>query len=448
VNDLLLYIPAVGTMLVLLGFSAFFSCSEAAFFSLGEVERRKLAEKGTLGKIAAGISEKPEYLLNSILFGNLFVNLLIFTMSSVLTFQVGEKSHWSWLIAVGTLLSVILFGEVLPKNFGVTAPQFFALSSAVPLSILVRLLRPVLPLLNKLNVLSRRVFCPEFEPEPYLLAGDLERAVALSGDDAALLLREQRSIQNIVALSEMQAEELMRPRKLIKTFKPDVSFDEMIAELHGTLPLSGYCLLTEPDSDEIVSALCLSRLTATEIAAFSTASDWHERFEPVIYVPWSVPVAEVLETLHQAQRRVAVVINELGETIGVVTLDDILTTVFTREQGRSRRLLNRLEIQRIHKDTWLLTGLTSLRRLQRLVNETAVNGRAAGERACAPVTFEKHSSVTVGGLLREILERLPKQGDVCQVANLRFTVVAVGDGGDISVHLTILSRSQLKTGVS
>ncbi|MDR3233232.1 MAG: CNNM domain-containing protein [Planctomycetaceae bacterium] len=420
-NELFVYIPAAVTMLVLLGFSAFFSCCEAAYFSLNKTDRKTLAGRGMLGKLAVRLSEKPEHLLNSILLANLFVNLLIFTISSILTFQVGEKSHWAWIITVIPLFAVILFGEVLPKNFGVTAPHFFALTFAVPLSLLVNLLRPVLPMLNKLNILSRRVLYPDFEPEPYLLAGDLERAVALSGEDAALLKREQRSIQNIVSLSEMQAEELMRPRSLLRIFKPGTSFDEIITELRGTLPLSGYCLLTEPDSEEIASALCLSRLTALDIE-----TSWQERFEPVVYVPWSSPVAEVFERLQKQNRRVAVVINELGETIGIITLDDVIATIFTREQGRSRRLLNRLDIQRISKGIWQLTGLTSLRRLQRHFGES----------------FEMYSSLTVGGLLREMLERFPKTGDVCRVGTLQLRVAAVSEGNDLVVHLSVLSEKK------
>lgn len=403
-------------MLILLAFSAFFSCSEAAFFSLSETDKQNLTRKGGLGEKALMLLKKPEYLLNSILFGNLIVNLLIFTISSVLTFQVGEKTNWAWLIALAALLAVILFGEVLPKNFGVTAPVFFTTASTPFLLLLVRVLRPVLPLLSKLNILSRRVLCPGIDPEPYLLSSDLERAVALSGEDAALLKREQRSLQNIVSLSAIQAEELMRPRSLLKVFKPPVTFDTVASELHGTLPKSGYCLLAEQDSEEIAAALCLSRLPAAATENFR-----EKQFEPVIYVPWSVSAAEVFEQLQNAGRSVAVVINELGETIGIITVDDIIETVFTREQGRSRRLLDRLELQRVAQSVWQLTGLTSLRLLHRKFG----------------VSFSAYSSLTVGGLLREVLERFPKAGDACRVENLEFKVVSVDEMNDLTVHLTV-----------
>ena len=411
---LISYTPALLAMFILLTFSAFFAFSEAAFFSLSQTSRSALAKKGKLGKLVLQLSEHPERLLNSILLGNLFVNLLFFTISAIITFQLSEYSTLAWGLGIGSLLVVIVFGEAIPKNLGVTAPQFFALLTSVPLSLLVRTLQPILPMLSFLNILSRRVCFPDFAPEPYLRAGDLERAVVLSGDDAALLKREQRSLQNIVSLSEMEAAELMRPRSWLKVFHPPVSFEQVLTELGGTLPRSGYCLLTEPDSDEIVSALSLTRTTAVHL---ETA--WEKQFEDVIYVPWSAPVADVFDRLQRMNRKVAVVVNEFGETMGIITIDDIIATLFTREHGRSRGLLDRRELKLIGDHHWQLTGLTSLRTLERRFN----------------VSFRQYSSLTVGGLLREILERFPHAGDVCQVETLQFRVINIEEETGLVVHL-------------
>ena len=401
--------------------SAFFSGCEAAFFSLSLTGRGALAEKGTLGKLPLRLLDHPERLLNSILLGNLFVNLLFFTISTIIAFQLNEQeqSGLAWGIGVGALMVVIIFGEVLPKNVGVTIPQSIALLACVPITFIVRLLQPILPILSLLYLLSRRLFYPNFVPESYLQISDLERAVALSGNDAALLKREQRSLQNIVSLSEIEAAELMCPRSWLKAFHPPVSFEQILAELGGTLPRSGYCLLTEPESDEIASALCLTRLTAMNLEMA-----WEEQFEDVLYAPWSTSVAEVFDQLQQTNRKVAVVVNEFGETIGIITIDDIISTLFTREHGRSQGLLNRRELKLISNNYWQLTGLTSLRTLERKYN----------------VSFQQYSSLTVSGLLREILERFPRTGDECLVASLRFRVVSIEDDYDLTVHLTQTER--------
>jgi CBS domain containing-hemolysin-like protein len=403
-------------MLVLMVLSAFFSCSEAAFFSLGQTDRSELKAGGSVARLAVRLLENSERLLNSILLGNLVVNLLTFTISSIVTFQLQlhGRTDLASLMWGGSLLAVILFCEVLPKNVGVLAPRFFVLLWAVPLSVVIRFLQPILPILQRINILSRRLFFPHFLVEPYLRIGDLERAVEMSGEDATLLKREQRVLQNIVSISDIRAEELMRPRSLLKTFHPSVSFEQILESLRGKLPRSGYCLLTEAESDEIALALSFTRFSM-----LSSDSAWEDQFEPIIYVPWSSSVANVFDRLQRESRNVAVVVNEFGETVGILTLDDIIETIFTREQGRSRRLLNQIELKRISPECWQLNGLTSLRRLQRKFG----------------VLFTGYSSLTVGGLIREMLERLPKAGDVCRIDSLEFHVMEVSEDNDLTVHM-------------
>jgi CBS domain containing-hemolysin-like protein len=411
------HMPALIAMLLLLTCYVFFSFAETAMFSLNQTDRRALAEKGKLGSLVLRLLEDSERTQNAILLGNLFVCLVFFTLASVISFDLEEKGYRSlaWGLGIGSLLVVIILGDIWPKNISIMAPQFFALLVCVPLSFLVRALQPILPILSFLYLLTRRVIFPNFEPESYLRVTDLERAVNLSGDDAALLKREQRSLRNIVSLSDMEAAELMHPRTWLKTFRPPISFDQILTELNGTLPRSGYCLLTESDSDEIVSALSLTRLTAEKLEIA-----WEEQFEDVICVPWSTPVAAVFDRMQQTDRKVAVVINEFGETMGIITIDDIIAVLFTREQGRSRGPSGRRELKLIGDHCWQLTGITSLRTLKRKFG----------------VSFQQYSSLTVGGLFRESLERFPRVGDECQVETLHFRIMEVEDDYDLIVHLT------------
>jgi CBS domain containing-hemolysin-like protein len=105
-----------------------------------------------------------------------------------------------------------------------------------------------------------------------------------------------------------------------------------------------------------------------------------------------------------------------------LTLDEIIETIFTRKQGRSRRLLDRLEIERTGNSTWLVNELTSLRSIRRLFN----------------LSFDGYSSVTVGGLLREMLERFPREGDVCVIGGYELNVISVAEDYHLVVKLSVV----------
>ena len=345
---LMQYAPWLIAMGVLMLCSAFFSASEAAFFYLSRSDRRRLAAGSRAQRVAAGLLADPDRLLTAVLFWNLMVNVAYFTIVSITSLDLKQDglTAEAGSFAAGSLVVMIVFGEMLPKSLGVLRPRSLAAMSAVPLAAMVRLLDPVLPVFRMANLLSRRLFWPRFRPEPYLRVGDLERAVQLSTSDATLLEQEQRVLQSIVSLSEIPVDELMRPRVQFLVFRPPVS----LADLEGQMPPSGYLLVTEPDSDEVAAAISLRDLS-------SVPAEHLERYaEPVVYVPWCTTVAQALETMQRQNRRVAAVVNELGETIGILTFDDVLDTIFGRTPSRSQRLLEQMPIRQVGPGTLARDG--------------------------------------------------------------------------------------------
>ena len=418
--DLLIdYAAWLVAMGVLILCSAFFSSSEAALFYLSRPERSRLAAGNRPQRIAARLLADPDRLMTAVLFWNLVVNLAYFTIASITSFELEEDlriaEQWRTTVAgsfaLGSLLVIIVFSEMLPKSLAVMQPGRLATMVAIPLSATVRLLAPIIPGLRLANLLSRRLLWPRFQPEPYLRVGDLERAVQLSTSDAAWLKHEQRVLQNLVLLSEIRAEELMRPRIQLLSFRPPVS----LADLKGRMPRSGYLLVTEPDSDEVASAVPLRSLSSIPCRHL----EFHA--ETVVYVPWCTTVAEALEVMQQQNRQVAAVVNEFGETIGILTFDDVLDTIFSRSPSRSQRLLQRMPIRQVAPGTWQVTGMTSLWRLVRHFN----------------VQRPASKSVTVAGIVQEMLERLPRAGDRCRWGPFCLKVLDVPKRGQLLVELTV-----------
>lgn len=409
------FAPAFIAMATLAVFSAFFSCSEAALFSLQPEDRRSLKDGSRAQRMAVSLLDQPEQLLMAILFWNLIINISFFTISSLVSINLqndGRKTE-AGIVALVSMFGVMVFCEMTPKTIGVMAPKFMASLVSIPLTLAIRVFSPIAPIFSAVNRALRRVFLPYFQKEAYLELSDLEQAISISTPDEELAAQERTTLQNIVQLSDVTAEELMRPRMMYRTFTPPVSLED----LQGELPPSGYMLVTEPDSEEIVGAIplkLLSTIPRQHLEHFAT---------PVVYVPWSASVASVFDQLNTVDREVAAIVNEFGETVGIVTLEDLLQTVFEDETSRSERMLKMASIRQVAENRWHVTGMTNLRRLAKTFD----------------LELPKSKSTTVAGIAQEVLQRLPISGDEFIWAPFRFRVLEASED-----HQFLLEMEQLE----
>jgi len=413
-------IPWLIAMAVLIVGSGFFSASEAAMFSLKPRDRRQLQAGTTPQRLAARLLEDPERLLSAVLFWNLTTNIAYFAIVSIVSLRLEGAARFGQSTAVAfsvtSLLAIIFCSEMIPKSLAVLNPRAQAGWVAVPLVVSVRLADPLMPALQVANVLSRRLIWPKFATERYLDVTDLERAIEHSTTDAQLIKQEQAALHNIVLLSDIRAEEWMRPRTQFQSFRPPV----MLADLNGTMTPSGYLLITEPDSEEVDAAIHLKELA-------DVPREHLEHYaEPVVQLPWCATVADALQELTRRNRQVAAIVNEFGETIGILTLEDILDTVFTYHPSRSRLLLGKKPIHDISKDMWLVAGVTSLRRLSRYLN----------------IELPPSKSVTVAGVIQHSLGRIAAAGDECHWGPFHMRVLEVPERGHMLVELTRVQRAE------
>ena len=401
-------------MTLLMTASVFFSIAESAFFSLGQADRKKPAAGNSFALAVVSLLQNPEQLLTSILLGNLIVNFLFFTLTSILVLQLQQAEQYALAgtFGIGALFCMIIFCEILPKNIAVLAPRPIAVFCAFPLRFLVKALGPFLAFCDVVNRLSARLIFPNLQKEPYLRVDDLKQAVELSQGEATLLRREEKVLQNILQLSKIRVEELMYPRTHLHFFAPPTTFEQVMEEFPDELPRAGYILICEKDNDELASAVSLR-----EIGRHGYV--WDENSAPVVYVPWTLSVADALDVLESQGKEVAAVLNEHGATIGILTLADIFDSIFGDQSSRSRRLLNRLPITKIAPAVWHVTGLTNLRRLEQTFQ----------------VELPSQSNVTIAGFLQEHLQRLPVPGDELTFGNLNFRVLGTTETEGMIVEI-------------
>ena len=412
--------PWLIAMACLVACSAFFSASEAALFYLRYEDRRDLSRGTFRQRLATELLQDPERLLTAVLFWNLVINIAYFALASAAGLHMetkrGATGTGSFLFAAGSVLAIIFLSEMLPKSLAVVRARSVSSLVSVPLSLLIRLVDPLMPALRMTYVLSRRLIWPTFREESYLDVADLTRAIELSREDGRLAAQEQTALQNIVLLSEIRVDEWMRPRTQFTTFRPPVSLDQ----LEGKLTPSGYLLVTHPNSEEVTGAIDLKEL-------FDVPRNHLEYLaQRIVVVPWCMRVADALEELRRRDRKVAVVVNELGETIGVLTFDDIIDTIFNYEPSRSDRLLSQKAVEEVAPGVWRVAGMTSVRRLSRYLGIDVPRGK----------------SVTLGGAVQESLERLAEEGDTCTWGPFDCRVIAAPSRGQLLIEIQQIPEGQ------
>ncbi|MEX0704746.1 MAG: CNNM domain-containing protein [Planctomycetales bacterium] len=397
--------------------SAFFSASETALFFLSHDELRTMRAGPPRERIAAALLADPERLLTAVLFWNLVVNLTYFAASVVVTQRLAraEQNSAAALFTLAALFGLILFGEVLPKSVAAYFQRGLAAWVSLPLAATVRALDPLLPLLRRITLLARRTFWPHLVREPALHAADLERAVEASRASAEVVRQERQVLHNILDLSEIPVEEVMRPRGTYLVFTPPVR----LADLRGEVPAGDYLILKAPDSEEFAGAIPLADRASFPQQGFEQGA------EEIVHVPWCAKLAYVLQLLRDRFCSVASVVNEYGETVGIVTYEDIIDTALVSDPSRTRRILQREPVLEESLGVFLVEGITTLRYLCR--------------RLGIPHEPGSENWVTVAGMLSEELEQLPEVGDACTWRGRRIEVVEVAGRGRIRVRISPVS---------
>ncbi|QDU78345.1 hypothetical protein Pla110_00460 [Polystyrenella longa] len=403
-----LWLSGLIAMIFLTLASGFFSGSETSFFYLSHDEIRTLRVGKPRERLVAILLSNPDRLLTAILFWNLVINLLYFAVSIVITQRLTSENLNIAAGAFGllSLFGLILFGEVMPKSIAVFARRKVATTVSWPLAAAVRVLDPIIPSLSWVTRLVRRTFWPTIEREPVLRPEDLERAVDAFQLSEEIIKIEQQVLHNILDLSEIKVEEIMRPRGTYETTTGPLQIERM-----KEIALAGDFILVQ-DEDR--------REDANQVFSLQNFTNLNGKtkdftLDELVYVPWCADLATALTMLRQSYTMVAAVVNEYGETIGVITQEDLLDTILMPQPSRTKRLLRRDPILEIGPGKYHVEGLTTLRHFS----------------ARFEIDFQNNNDgqLTVAGMLSEQLDRLPQLGDHVTWQGFDFKVVNVSKVG-------------------
>ncbi len=406
-----IWFPGTLLMLVMMLCSAFFSASETAFFFLSREQIRRFSSGNSRQRMVSSLMADPDRLLTAVLFWNLLINLAYFTIGIVVMHKLNNGGYVfvAGVMGILNLVGMISLGEVVPKSTAVVFRKQIATNASWPLAAAVAVLDPVIPTLGNVARILRRSFWPHVRREAHLQPEDLERAIDASAALASELLEiEQQVLHNILDLSEVTVEEVMRPRNLSLIVDPDETLESVSLPSIANVD---YLLLMEDGEDVCTHAVVLSRI------ADRTDKPLRDLAEEVLFVPWCATLSYVLSEFRNQYRNVAVVVHEHGEMLGTVTYDDLLETTFAASPSRTRRVLRREPLIEIGENRFHAEGLVTLRYLFRQLR--------------IPFDADDDNLNTLAGLFHDELERIPEVGDRVSVGGWTFTTIAVTPQGQL-----------------
>ena len=419
-----IWLPGVGIMFALTCLSGFFSGSETALFSLSRDDLQSFRSGNVNEKQIVTLLGDSSRLLTAILFWNLIINLSYFAVSVVVArrLSVVGLNEGAWVISFGGLVGIILMGEVLPKSLSVAFPRSISKLVVWPLTISVRLVDRIIPAMLVITRSLQRGFWPDLREEAVLDAEDLEKAVDLTSQSNEVMEQERAILHHILDLKEITAEELMRPRGTYVTVTEPVAW----RDIGFSLPPGGFAAIVESGSDQVVGVYWMNG------TIYNARKGLRSFRESVISVPWCAHAARVLGQMREKLCHCAVVVDEYGETIGVLTQQDLLDTIFSVSPSRARLILKREAILKIGEDAYHLDGLTTLRFLAQHLD--------------IPFDGDDEPIVTVAGLLHQHLKRFPEVGDECPWQGWKLRVFDVSGPSRIRVLMEKTSGESARNG--
>ncbi len=405
----------IGALVVLLVLSAFFSGSETGLMTLNRYRLRHLAKAGHRGAMrAAKLLERPDRLIGLILLGNNFVNILASALTTIIALRLGGEGALAIATGVLTLL-VLIFAEVAPKTLAALHPERVAFPAAYIYQPLLRVLYPVVWVVNAIVNRLLRLLRLSTEDTGNLNLSSEELRTVVNEAGAMIPQRHQRMLLSILDLEKVTVEDIMVPRNEIVGIDLEDDWDA-IEEL---LVTSQYTKLPvyRNDIDDITGFLYLRNVLHLLTREEFGRNDLLEILREPYFIPEGTPLNKQLINFQRQRRRIGLVVDEYGEIKGLVTLEDILEEIvgeFTTDPAAVSK-----DIHPQDDGSYLIDGGSYVRELNRLLKWDL------------PTAGPK----TLNGLILEHMEAIPEPGTSMLLSGYQVEIVQTKDNAVKTVRI-------------
>ena len=313
-RELGLYIGGMAFLIIL---SAYFSATETAFTSVNRIKLKNMAGDGNMrAKKVLLLEERYDTLLSTILVGNNIANIATTAIATV--FFVNLYGRYGPTISTIVItVTVLIFGEISPKNLAKEYPEKFAMFSAPLISLLMTVFTPINWIFAQWKKLLRLIF--KVNLDKGITEEEIKTLVEEAATEGNIMSEQEELIQNAIDFSDLEAWDVLTPRVDIKAIEIDDTKEDvgMLFKDTGFSRMPVY----EDDLDNILGVLNQKDFHNFISGTKKNIADY---VKPVVFVAGSMKCADLLKKLQANKTQIAIVVDEYGGTEGLVTMEDMI----------------------------------------------------------------------------------------------------------------------------
>jgi putative hemolysin len=414
--ELILWVFAI---LICILCEGFFSGTETAMVSVDRARIKALAEQGAKKQaLVESVLRTPEKFFSTTLLGTNIFEVLSNAIATLLIIKyLGEQYKYATILIMTPI--ILILGEIVPKTSYRYHAEEITPYLVYPLKVISIIFYPLVIVLTWLTTLFMMLFgMGSARLKPHATREDLENYLDMWNIDSTLRTAEKKIVERIFDFSETEVEDIMIPIINVKALKVQDSIEKAI-NLAQKTGYSRIPVFSEEAYNIIGIVHAFDLLTAQQ-----RTQTLKEIMRPAPYIPNTAPADELLKHLQTEGNSIAIVVNEYGGTIGIVTIEDILEEVvgeiydeYDKEEhffikiGKNKYLVNaRMEIDELNDHLKL--------------------------------QLPKDDYETVAGFLLKHMERIPNVGESYQFANLKFIITQADTRSIKEVSITISDASE------
>ena len=402
--------------------SALISGSEVAFFSLSSTDLKKsLSSSSDRLRLVGKLRNQPKRLLATLLVSNNFINIAIVLLFSSFgnSFYYPSFPFWiNFLFEIGFItLFILLFGEILPKIYASRNPISFSKKMALPIKFLDKYIFFFLtiPMSKITELLQKKLVFKSTD----LSVDKLSDALDLT-DKTETTRVEKKILKGIVSFGSIETKQVMKPRTDVFYVSKDLGFEELIKKVRkrGFSRIPVY----ENKIDNVIGIIYLKDLFPY---LDNKNFHWNKLLREPIFVPENKKLDDLLAEFQKLKIHLAVVVDEYGGNLGIITLEDIVEEIVGDLQNEF--IQDDQLFQKLDSKNYIFDGKTNLKDLY---NNIKINDISSFEN-------KKGESETIAGFILEQTGYFPKKGFTLQIGNLNLIVEEIKRKRITKIKITI-----------